>query len=197
MSNEQRAFLLEALKERFPWLRGDGLGLPLSLDFVNDVCDWYNELETESRCICGEMRPCVHVDDPGEDDYTIQHSIGIDGDGDTCAYFQIISPDGEHVRYLEEKEIDERVTFIFKPFTKREQKNLEDGYELDGSCECSTCTTVVDPNEEYFATPCGTFCDSCMSDHAEECEVCASEFGLKSDSDDDEEDDDAPIEVIL
>jgi hypothetical protein len=32
--------------------------------------------------------------------------------------------------------------------------------------------------DRYAATPCGTFCDDCMVEHAKECEVCRHEFDI-------------------
>lgn len=43
---------------------------------------------------------------------------------------------------------------------------------------CSDCECSVTEDELYYSTPCGTFCPDCMDAHAEECKVCANEFGL-------------------
>lgn len=54
------------------------------------------------------------------------------------------------------------------------------------SVECQECEAKVDPDDPYFATPCGTFCGNCMKNkHAKECGVCAGEFDLKGASDGD------------
>lgn len=43
---------------------------------------------------------------------------------------------------------------------------------------CSNCEVPVCREDPYFATPCGTYCSSCMHGHAKECEICREEFNL-------------------
>jgi hypothetical protein len=54
----------------------------------------------------------------------------------------------------------------------------EVGNEEDESCVCSHdgCSAKVYPEDPYYATPCGTYCSEHMRMHADECEVCRSEF---------------------
>lgn len=42
--------------------------------------------------------------------------------------------------------------------------------------ECSDCECMVQREDPYFATPCGTYCNSCMGEHVLACGVCADEF---------------------
>lgn len=57
-------------------------------------------------------------------------------------------------------------------------------------CACSECNTLVTRSDPYFATPCGTFCSSCMeSKHAKECGICKSEFDLDPEPEQSEHDD--------
>lgn len=47
--------------------------------------------------------------------------------------------------------------------------------------ECNECEEPVGEGDDYFATPCGTFCNACMPKHCQErsgCEICRSEFDL-------------------
>lgn len=46
----------------------------------------------------------------------------------------------------------------------------------DDVAECNGCECEVDSEEPYFATPCGTYCISCMNEHMEGCGICADEF---------------------
>jgi hypothetical protein len=46
-----------------------------------------------------------------------------------------------------------------------------------------TCNEKVGLDDTYHGSPCGTFCNECMSTHAKECPICASEFDL-NDTDD-------------
>jgi hypothetical protein len=49
----------------------------------------------------------------------------------------------------------------------------------DLGLRCQGCAAEVDRNyDRYAATPCGTFCDDCMVEHAKECEVCRHEFDI-------------------
>lgn len=43
---------------------------------------------------------------------------------------------------------------------------------------CSECTLVVLPQDPYYHTPCGPFCEDHMRDHVKECESCRKEFGF-------------------
>ena len=64
--------------------------------------------------------------------------------------------------------------------------NADNGEGFDGLCgECADktqcahedgCDTTVEPDSRYFATPCGTFCDEHMKEHAKDCEVCRKAF---------------------
>lgn len=56
-------------------------------------------------------------------------------------------------------------------------QNVEAEETAAEGTECSDCVTVVTPDDPYFATPCGTYCDSCMATHVEKCGVCSHEFG--------------------
>jgi hypothetical protein len=42
--------------------------------------------------------------------------------------------------------------------------------------ECTDCETVVHPNDPYFGTFCGTFCQDHMASHVRECWVCRDDF---------------------
>lgn len=52
--------------------------------------------------------------------------------------------------------------------------------ESRGKIECSHegCKELVSPDDDYYSSPCGTYCDDHMHEHAKECGVCAKEFGL-------------------
>ncbi len=55
-----------------------------------------------------------------------------------------------------------------------------------GPIECSEdgCKEMVSANDPYYSSPCGTFCESCMTEkHAEACEICRNEFDLANGSD--------------
>ncbi len=61
----------------------------------------------------------------------------------------------------------------------------DDGEGFDGLCgncadkaQCSAdeCNTTVNPEDPYFATPCGTYCSEHMREHAQTCEVCRKAF---------------------
>ncbi len=43
-------------------------------------------------------------------------------------------------------------------------------------CSGEGCDELVDIEDDYYSTPCGTFCNECMADHVRECGVCANEF---------------------
>lgn len=43
-------------------------------------------------------------------------------------------------------------------------------------CSMDGCHTEVFRNEDYFGTPCGTFCDDHMAEHVQGCEICMNEF---------------------
>lgn len=44
---------------------------------------------------------------------------------------------------------------------------------------CTDCDTLVTRDDPYYATPCGTYCTSCMRDkHAVGCEICRNEFDI-------------------
>jgi hypothetical protein len=45
-------------------------------------------------------------------------------------------------------------------------------------CQCSHkgCTTMVNPEDPYYATPCGTYCSTHMREHLKSCEICRNEF---------------------
>lgn len=62
------------------------------------------------------------------------------------------------------------------PLAPWELDNLVAKFNEEAGEECNDCTAMVDSNDSYFATPCGTFCDECMEDHVKECEICAKEF---------------------
>lgn len=62
---------------------------------------------------------------------------------------------------------------------KIEQPEDPPAPEQEGEGEganCSDCDAPVSPDDQYYATPCGTFCDSCMSEHMAACEICRHEF---------------------
>jgi len=50
-----------------------------------------------------------------------------------------------------------------------------------GKVQCSDCPAMVSPDDAFYATPCGTFCDQHMEAHATECEICAKQFDLWQD----------------
>lgn len=44
-------------------------------------------------------------------------------------------------------------------------------------CEdCNVCDKTVNCADPYFATACGTYCETCMEEHMRECEECTREF---------------------
>jgi hypothetical protein len=43
-------------------------------------------------------------------------------------------------------------------------------------CSESGCTTMVNPEDPYYATPCGTYCSEHMREHMKSCEICRNEF---------------------
>ena len=46
------------------------------------------------------------------------------------------------------------------------------------TCSEAECGAIVRPEDPYFATPCGTFCEEHMRAHVKQCEICASQFEL-------------------
>jgi hypothetical protein len=71
---------------------------------------------------------------------------------------------------------------------KAEKQGLERtkiGNTPDDACDdpdeigCTVCDASVHREDQYFATPCGTYCSSCMQQHTKECEICAAEFELE------------------
>ena len=69
---------------------------------------------------------------------------------------------------------DEAVTFI------KEEMQIE-----EVTCSGDSCHTIVTSDAPYYATPCGTFCESCMREHAKGCEICRNEFDLEEEEDSD------------
>ena len=57
--------------------------------------------------------------------------------------------------------------------TEEEVPGDDDGSEL-----CSTCGDPVLPDDEFYASSCGTYCSECMDAHTKTCEVCSKEFDL-------------------
>lgn len=53
-----------------------------------------------------------------------------------------------------------------------------DSSQISVTEQCSECDDEVDKNDDFFSSPCGTFCDDCMHKHAKTCGVCKSEFDL-------------------
>jgi hypothetical protein len=51
-------------------------------------------------------------------------------------------------------------------------------------CSGDGCKEVVKPEGDYYATPCGTFCDGCMKEHAKHCEICRNEFDIEIEDED-------------
>jgi len=45
-------------------------------------------------------------------------------------------------------------------------------------CPCSHkgCATMVNPEDPYYATPCGTYCSAHMRGHMKSCEICRGKF---------------------
>lgn len=43
-------------------------------------------------------------------------------------------------------------------------------------CNGAGCQEMVEDDEEYYATPCGTYCGECMVEHMKACEICRQEF---------------------
>lgn len=43
-------------------------------------------------------------------------------------------------------------------------------------CSADDCDTVVNPEDPYYATPCGTYCSEHMRAHVKDCEICRNEF---------------------
>lgn len=117
-------------------------------------------------------------------DSQITVSVGCDMEGDYCLYIQ---RDG---RYLSEHQMDRLAPLLDDFLNSDEGQRLlpeaEDDEEDDedededspNKCGCSgdNCKTMVTRADSYFATPCGTYCGSCMALHVKECGVCKSEF---------------------
>jgi hypothetical protein len=40
------------------------------------------------------------------------------------------------------------------------------------------CPEILEQGQDYFSSPCGTYCPEHMSEHANGCESCAKEFDL-------------------
>jgi hypothetical protein len=40
------------------------------------------------------------------------------------------------------------------------------------------CPEILEQGQDYFSSPCGTYCEPHMQEHAKHCEICAKEFGL-------------------
>lgn len=82
---------------------------------------------------------------------------------------------------LDESDADHFLTSLETMSSDEEDdENDEDEEDEEDSDEypCNTCGEKVDVNDEYIATPCGTFCDSCMPKHAAECQICREQFGI-------------------
>ena len=43
-------------------------------------------------------------------------------------------------------------------------------------CNGVACQEVVEEGDQYYATPCGTYCRECMGAHMKACEICRQEF---------------------
>lgn len=43
-------------------------------------------------------------------------------------------------------------------------------------CNGPRCEVMVEPDDHYYATPCGTFCVECMDEHMRECPSCREEM---------------------
>jgi len=54
----------------------------------------------------------------------------------------------------------------------------DDAPDEDGPFNCSQdgCTTMVNREDPYFATPCGTYCSVHMRAHMKDCDICRAEF---------------------
>lgn len=67
--------------------------------------------------------------------------------------------------------------FNLPPGTTMNQINDPPPSKAAEECNGSKCETMVEPDEDYFATPCGTYCSECMLEHLKTCEICRHEFG--------------------
>ena len=68
---------------------------------------------------------------------------------------------------------------IFPVSTWAEIIAEELGVEIPGKsedCNCTDCDAIVTADDPYYATPCGTYCSSCMRKHMVDCEICRNEF---------------------
>lgn len=74
-----------------------------------------------------------------------------------------------------------------------EGTNLDDGVDaydtdlLEIYSKCQICGERVYADEDYYSSPCGTFCGMCMERHAIECEVCSKEFGFDNEFNNEDE----------
>lgn len=70
----------------------------------------------------------------------------------------------------------ESTATVFNVHQVRENGRLDKAVRIDTAAVECECGAVVDPNDPYFATPCGTHCEACFEQHRAECEVCDKEF---------------------
>jgi hypothetical protein len=54
--------------------------------------------------------------------------------------------------------------------------NEEAGIPETAECSEEGCTTILHPEDPYYATPCGTYCSEHMREHVKGCEICRNEF---------------------
>jgi hypothetical protein len=112
----------------------------------------------------------------------IEVFVGCDMEGDFCLYVK------RGGKYLTESQLDEFAPDLDEFLNSDKGKELLPLPEDDDpdECECNYCDATVSRKDQYFATPCGTFCDDCMTEHAKECGVCAHEFDIQGDDEEDE-----------
>ncbi len=55
-----------------------------------------------------------------------------------------------------------------------------DWRENHAECSEEGCREIVTRGDDFFATPCGTYCDEHMVEHCRSCEICRKEFDMKA-----------------
>lgn len=92
-----------------------------------------------------------------------------EGQGDPAhrdEFIHKLATDGDRVISLDSAGIDELVEFI-------QSGNPSEDSDTQ---ECQDCDDIVEEDDPFFATPCGTFCEGCMGGHVKVCGICKDEF---------------------
>jgi hypothetical protein len=77
----------------------------------------------------------------------------------------------------EEVAIDEGGLQLVNPEDPENDYIEVGGISTGEVCNGEDCFVAVHPEDPYYATPCGTYCSTCMRKHVKDCGICVTEFG--------------------